>query len=210
MISAERIEQGYPSSGLAVAGPNARTVASFRDSGALVYGEIGVYEADTALAIAQELDGRGEIHLFDFEDKVSAAVRRLEQHGFSNVVAHPNSRKLLDSYNWSLMALLRERRQPLFEYVFLDGAHTWALDALAFLLVDRLLKPGGLIEFDDYHWTIERSPSMNPAVFPASDRLYTAEQIGERQVALVVELLVRRDAHYEELVENRLFRKRDR
>ncbi|MEY2515517.1 MAG: hypothetical protein QOJ89_2875 [bacterium] len=207
MISAEQIEQGYPSTGLAVAGPNARTVASFRASGALVYGEIGVYEADTALAIAQELGGRGEIHLFDFEDKVGAAVQRLASAGYENVVAHPNSRKLLDSYNWSLMALLREREQPLFDYVFLDGAHTWAVDALAFLLVDRLLKAGGLIEFDDYHWTIERSPSMNRAAFPASDRMYTREQMGERQVALVVDLLVRRDKRYEELVENRLFRK---
>ena len=208
MISAERIESGYPASGLAVTGPSERTVAWFRASGSLRYAEIGVYEGDTALAVARELDGCGEIHLFDFEDKVTAAVARIEGAGHCNAVAHPNSRKLMDSYNWSLMELLRERDEPRFDYVFLDGAHTWAVDALAFVLVDRLLVPGGLIEFDDYHWTIERSPSMNPSVFPASDRLYTREQMAERQVALVVELLVRRDARYEELAENRLFRKR--
>ena len=48
---------------------------------------------------------------------------------------------------------------------------------------------------------------MNTRAFPASDRLFTREQMAERQVALVVDLLVRRDRRYEEIVENRLFRK---
>ena len=208
MISAERIEAGYPTGGLAVAGPSELTVAAFRASGAMFYAEIGVYEGDTALAVARELDGCGEIHLFDFEDKVTAAAARLAADGHLNVVAHPNTRKLMDSYCWSLMELLRERDEPRFDYVFLDGAHTWAVDALAFVLVDRLLVPGGHVEFDDYFWTIERSPSMNPGVFPASDRMYTREQMREPQVALVVDLLVRRDERYEEIVANRLFRKR--
>jgi predicted O-methyltransferase YrrM len=209
VISAERIEASYPSSGLAVEGPNLRTVRSFEATGSLVFAEIGVYDGETALAIAETLAGRGEIHLFDFEDKVDAALARLRRAGHRNVIGHPNSRKLLDSYNWSLMRLLRESDARRFDYVFLDGAHTWAADALAFLLVDRLLRPGGHIEFDDYHWTIERSPSMNPRAFPATDRLYTREQIQEPQVALVVDLLVRPDERYEEVVENRLFRKRD-
>lgn len=207
MISAELVESGYPVEGLAVDGASERTVAAFRDSGALRYAELGVYGGDTALAIARELNGDGELHLFDFEDKVAGALARIEAEGFRNAVGHPNTRKLMDSYNWSLMGLLRERNEPRFDYVFLDGAHTFAVDALAFALVDRLLVPGGLIEFDDYFWTIARSPSMNPAVFPASDRLYTREQMAEPQVALVVELLVRGGGRYEEIESNRLFRK---
>jgi predicted O-methyltransferase YrrM len=209
VIGVDDIELAYPSSGLAVTGANQRALESFKASGARVYAEVGVYEGDTALAVAEHLGGDGEIHLFDYDDKVAAAEARLRAAGHDNVVAHRNSRRLMDSYNWSLMRLLRERRAPLFEYVFLDGAHTWAIDALAFLLLDRLLVPGGWIEFDDYHWTIARSPSMKPEVFPASARLYTEEQMEEAQVALVVDLLVRRDRRYEELVENRLFRKRE-
>lgn len=211
MISAERIEEnaGYPSDGLAVDGPNVQVVDHFRASGATRFAEIGVYEGDTTLAVAEALGGRGEIHLFDFEDKVTAVAARLAEAGHSgNVVLHPNSRKLLDSYNWSLMRLLQESGEPRFDYVFLDGAHTWGVDALAFMLLDRLLEPGGHIEFDDYYWTIERSPSMSPDVFPATDRMYTREQIAEQQVALVVDLLVRTDPRYEEVVEDRLFRKR--
>jgi hypothetical protein len=122
---------------------------------------------------------------------------------------HANSRKVLDSYNWSLMKLLRDGAAGRFDYVFIDGAHTWALDALAFLLVDRLLAPGGYVDFDDYTWTLAHSPSMSPEAFPPTDRLYTREQIEARQVALVVDLLVRSDPRYEEVVENKVFRKRE-
>jgi hypothetical protein len=129
------------------------------------------------------------------------------RRGHRNVTAHPNTRKVFDSYNWSLMELLRDGDGPAFDYVFIDGAHTWALDALAFLLVDRLLAPGGYVDFDDYHWTLARSPSMSPEAFPPTSKLYTEEQIAERQVALVVDLLVRPDGRYDEVVENKIFRK---
>jgi len=202
----QAVARAFPETALQVTGPNERTVSSFAESGCSRYAEIGVYEGDTALGIAEVLGGRGELHLFDFEDRTRAVAQRLRAAGHANVVEHPNSRRLLDSYNWSLMQVLRTSDGPAFDYVFLDGAHTWAHDALAFLLVDRLLEPGGYIDFDDYVWTLRDSPSMNPRAFPEVRRLYSDEQIAERQVQLVVELLVR-DRGYEEIVCNRVFRK---
>ncbi len=200
--------QSYPTGELNVTAANSQTVEFFAASGCRMYAELGVYEGDTALAIATSLDGHGELHLFDFEDRVDAVAARLRQAGHENVFAHANSRRLLDSYNWSLMQLLQESRAPIFDYVFVDGAHTWAHDALAFFLIDRLLQPGGYIDFDDYTWTLRNSPSMNPAAFPEVERLYTDDQIDTAQVALVVDLLVKPDAAYEEVVPNKIFRKR--
>jgi predicted O-methyltransferase YrrM len=197
----------YPSGELNVTSANSQTVAFFAASGCRTYAELGVYEGDTALAIATSLEGAGELHLFDFDDRVKAVAERLRTAGYENVFTYPNSRRLLDSYNWSLMQLLDEHRGPVFDYVFVDGAHTWAHDALAFLLVDRLLRPGGYIDFDDYTWTLRNSPSMNPTVFPEVRRLYTDDQIDTAQVALVVDLLVRLDGAYEEVVPNKIFRK---
>ena len=113
----------------------------------------------------------------------------------------------MDSYNWSLMRLLAKHDGPVFDYVFLDGAHTWALDALAFCLIDRLLIPGGYVDFDDYSWTLAGSPSMRPEVFPDVRRLYSDEQINQAQIALVADLLVRRDPRYSEVVPDKIFRK---
>jgi predicted O-methyltransferase YrrM len=205
----DTIEQSYTEAPLNVEGPNGKTVDFFRSTDCRVYAEIGVYLGGTAELIATQLAGEGAIHLFDFEDRVRPVAERLTQQGHRNVRAHANTRRVFDSYNWSLMRLLREGAAGSFDYVFIDGAHTWALDALAFLLVDRLLADGGYVDFDDYGWTLARSPSMNPTAFPPTSRLYTDEQIHERQVALVVDVLVRPDPRYEEVVENKIFRKRE-
>jgi predicted O-methyltransferase YrrM len=201
------VDHAFPTGQLNVQGANERTVEFFSQTTASSYAEIGVYRGDTALEIANHLAGRGRLHLFDYDDRLHEVERRLRAAGHDNVTLHPNSRRLLDSYNWSLMQLLEEHRGPIFDYVFLDGAHTWAHDALAFLLVDRLLRPGGYIDFDDYGWTLRRSPSMNPVAFPEVERLYTDDQIDTAQVALVVDLLVRLDPAYEEVVPNKIFRK---
>lgn len=204
----ELVDRTCPPLDPALGEPNAQTVDFFKASGCRTFAEIGIYKGDTSLKIAEHLGGEGEIHLFDFEDNVAPVVSALGAAGHVNVVGHGNSRKLMDSYNWSLMELLREHPEPFLDYVFLDGAHTWALDALAFLLLDRLLVDGGYLDFDDYWWTAARSPTMNPAAFPATSKLYPEEQIAARQVALVVDLLVRRDPRYVEVVENKIFRKR--
>lgn len=201
------VEHAYPTAALKVDGPNERTVEFFKSTDALIYGEIGIYKGYTAQRIAEHLGAEGEVHLFDYADKIAEGGAAVRATGHPRVVEHPNTRLIMDSYNWSLMRLMKERGAPLFDYVFIDGAHTWALDALAFLLVDRLLKDGGYVDFDDYSWTLAGSPSMKPEIFPDVRRLYTPEQIEEPQVALVVDVLVRPDPRYEEVVPNKIFRK---
>jgi predicted O-methyltransferase YrrM len=202
-----QIEHAFPTGDLNVPDANLRTVEFFATTGCVCYAEIGVYKGDTTLRIAELMGGRGQIHLFDFDDRVEGVAGRLAGAGHENVVSHPNSRRLLDSYNWSLMQMLAASSEPVFDYVFLDGAHTWALDALAFCLIDRLLVDGGYIDFDDYSWTLGGSPSMRPEVFPDVRRLYSDEQIDTKQVALVVDLLVRRNPGYQEIVADKIFRK---
>jgi predicted O-methyltransferase YrrM len=169
--------------------------------------EIGIYKGHTSLGFAEYLNGRGELHLFDYEDKVRSVARSLRDRGYTSIVEHPNSSKTMDSYNWSLMNVLEVEEEPIFDYVFLDGAHTWNHDALAFLLVDRLLKPQGYIDFDDNDWTLASSPSLNPVVFPKTRDLYTSEQIEAEQVNLILKLLVRRDPRYREVVKDKIFKK---
>lgn len=149
----------------------------------------------------------GESYTFDFEDRLDRVTQRLRAKHLTNFVAHGNSRRTLDSYNWSLMRMLQQNPAPLFDYVYLDGAHTWAIDALTFFLIDQLLKPGGYIDFDDYHWTIDGSPTVNPRVYPRMREMYTEEQMQTSQVALIVDLLVRRPGRYEEVVPEKIFRK---
>lgn len=186
---------------------NVRTMEFLASTNAQTIAEIGVDQGATSDGILTWLGGRGVVHLFDFEDSLSIVAQRLRDKRLTNFVAHGNSRRTLDSYNWSLMKLLQDSPAPVFDYVYLDGAHTWAIDALTFFLIDLLLKPGGYIDFDDYYWTIDGSPTVNPRVCPRMRQLYTDEQMQTRQVALIVELLVRRPGRYEEVVPNKIFRK---
>lgn len=184
--------------------PNARTMEFLESTNARTIAEIGVDQGATSEAILRWLGGEGALHLFDFEDQLSGVAQRLRAKDLTNFVVHGNSHRAMDSYNWSLMKVLQESPAPVFDYVYLDGAHTWAIDALTFFLADLMLKPEGYVDFDDYHWTIERSRNVNPR---ARER-YTDEQMRTPQVALIVDLLVRRPGRYEEVVPNKIFRKR--
>src|SRR5262249_44154393 len=154
----------------------------------------------TSLELAKALNGSGELHLFDYYDRVDAVKEKIAEAGFHNVKTYGSSYKLLDSYNWHLAKLIETTNEPIFDYIFIDGAHTFAVDALTFFLGDRLLKVGGYMDFDDYGWTLASSPSLNPERFPLTAKLYTREQIDAEQVRMIVDLLVRKEGKYAEIV----------
>jgi hypothetical protein len=171
------------------------------------YAELGFHNGDTACKVAALLAPTATMHLFDFEEKCSAVGPLVAKAGPCRVIVHPNSDLARDSYCWSLMKVLAQHKEPIFDYVYIDGAHTWDVDALAFFLVDRLLKPGGFVDFDDYYWSIAKSGSMNPDAFPRIREFYTEEQIVAPQVALIIELLVKRSGRYRPVVEKKIYQK---
>lgn len=55
--------------------------------------------------------------------------------------------------------------EPIFDLCFLDGAHNFEIDCCAFFLVDKLLKPGGFIVFDDLNWSYSQSKNLKNTDF---------------------------------------------
>jgi predicted O-methyltransferase YrrM len=204
MSGSER--SNYPRQ-VAVFSSNNATLDFIRQTNCRFIAEIGIYKGHTSLELAEFLNGEGELHLFDYEDRVADVERKIRAAGYSNVRTFGSSYKILDSYNWSLGKLLEGHTAPLYDYVFIDGAHTWAVDALTTFLADRLLKPGGYLDFDDYEWTLGKSPSLKPSSFPLTGKLYTDEQISARQVKMIIDLTVRRNPRYREVVPNKIFQK---
>lgn len=96
------------------------------------------------------------------------------------------------SYTWELMKLLERKEPPRFDFVFIDGAHTWETDGLAFFIVDRLLRPGGWILFDDLEWTLG-SGGMKDVPWVKE---LPEEQRHTPQIEKVFELLVKRHPGY--------------
>jgi hypothetical protein len=90
------------------------------------------------------------MHLFDFTERLDELSSDLRRLGYFNIECYGNTSKHWDSHNWTLAKFLLEGKEGIYDYIYVDGAHTFAVDGLAFFLCDRLLKPGGFLEFDDY------------------------------------------------------------
>ncbi len=193
----------YPRLRLAVSMP---TVDNVRKLQPLSYAELGCYHGATTIEIAKVLPPEATIYLFDYADTVAIANRAIQKATGRVPVCYGNSCKLRDSYCWSL-GLLIDDGTVRFDYVFIDGAHTWDVDGFAFFLVDKLLSPGGHIEFHDCRWRLSGSKRLNPTAFPLTQEFYTPQQIRSRQVKMIVNRLVRPHPDYEEVIRGRLFRK---
>jgi SAM-dependent methyltransferase len=100
-------------------------------------------------------------------------------------------------YNWWLADLLKKQLvdgvyQPLFDFVFLDGAHEWQPDALAAQLAVHLLKPGGWLVLDDLNFVIRSMPRWKDSHGHLSDR-----ELDSYQVGMVWDLVIRQHAELE-------------
>ena len=146
------------------------------------------------IASALEANGRGRLTSVDVPsalERSPLASELLEQAGLSDRVCFEIEQT---SYTWFLHRALREQLrdatiEPIYDFVFLDGAHTWDVDGLAFLLVDKLLKPGGWILFDDLYWRLD----------PACWRDVPEAERALAQVKEVWELLVITHPGYDEM-----------
>lgn len=100
------------------------------------------------------------------------------------------------TYTWELMKILEaNEKNPesalTFDFCFIDGHHSWEVDGFAFLLVDKLLKPGSWILFDDMFWSFASMPADHKFVIELSE-----EERNTAQIAKVFELLVKKHSNY--------------
>jgi predicted O-methyltransferase YrrM len=95
-------------------------------------------------------------------------------------------------YNWYLADLISQNTRdgvcrPVFDFCFLDGAHEWLPDALAFFLIEKLLKPGGWLVLDGVNFRLRGcQPHWEKVFGHLSDR-----ELDVCQVGMVFDLVVR-------------------
>jgi predicted O-methyltransferase YrrM len=157
--------------------------------------ELGFAHGVSTLYIAGALESIGEGRLTSVDNRSAlerepSAADLLEQAG----LAHRVDLVYEDtSYTWFLHDRVREQIrdgacEPCYDFCFLDGAHTWDVDGFTFYLVDKLLRPGSWILFDDLGWKLdERWPDV-----PEHQRQFA-------QVREVFDILVGTDPAYREL-----------
>ncbi|AMS44701.1 MULTISPECIES: class I SAM-dependent methyltransferase [Aminobacter] len=199
----ERIGPDNPTISRPAPGIEERIASLLEQAPDAAVAEIGVGIGATTQAIAKTMKGRGKLHIFDFQDSVDELKADLNGLGFFNVVAHGNTRRHWDSYHWSLAKLLDAMRCPIFDYAYLDGSHLLLHDLPAFVILDKLVKPGGFIEFDDYGWKFENSTWMKAT----RHEYITDEHAAVPNIKMLVDLFVKGNPNYRMVTTNRLFQR---
>jgi SAM-dependent methyltransferase len=100
-------------------------------------------------------------------------------------------------YHFKLAKGFLEKKLPMFDMAYVDGGHVFHLDAPAAIVLKELCNPGGLILFDDWNWSIAKSPSLKPSVKPEILEHYDGEQIKACHVQMVCKTVMDTDPRFE-------------
>jgi predicted O-methyltransferase YrrM len=158
--------------------------------------ELGFCHGVSTCYFAAILDkiSKGHITTIDLESV------RSEKPGIESLLSDLGLQKYVTviheptSYTWRLMKMLEEQLGPRFDFCYIDGAHDWFTDGFAFLLIDKLLRPGGWVVFDDIDWTFATSPNLKNTPFVQK---MPEDEKSTPQIRKVYELLVRTHPDYE-------------
>jgi predicted O-methyltransferase YrrM len=161
--------------------------------------ELGFRHGVSSCYMAGALDelGGGNITTIDLvnarraEPNIEQLMSSLGLTEYATVFYEPTS------YTWRLMKMIEDNPSPRFDFCYIDGAHSWFTDGFAFFLVDRLLKPGGRIIFDDLYWTYESSPTLK---YTEKVKLMPQDEKSTPQILKIFELLVKTHPSYGEFL----------
>jgi SAM-dependent methyltransferase len=88
----------------------------------------------------------------DFVHVCDMHAQRIRDAAVANVNIRFLGNSARGSYSWTLFELLQKGET--FDIIYLDGHHTFYVDAPALMLAHLLLKPGGIFMLDDITWTL--------------------------------------------------------
>lgn len=111
--------------------------------------------------------------------------------------------RMKTGYNWFLHDKIAEqssdnRCKPCYDLCIIDGPKNWTIDGAAFFLVDKLLRDGGRIIFDDYKWTYAAADKRRDATDGITHRALSEAELETPQVREIVDLLVMQHPDYSE------------
>src|SRR3954465_11643360 len=155
------------------------------------------------LAAALEDNGAGRLTTVDFagaayEPPPEAVLERAGVAGRVAIV------RRFSSYTWWLKEQVQARSdragnvEPVYDFVYLDGAKNWTIDGLAVVLVEKLLRPGGWLLMDDLDWTYAQDPGRE-ATDGVVHRELSERERSEPHLRAVFDLVIAQHPSFTEL-----------
>ena len=103
-------------------------------------------------------------------------------------------------YTWELLKLIEKQTIndvciPCFDFCYIDGGHSW-IDGYGFLLVEKLLKPGSWILFDDLYIAFSTDSFMKNSEYVKG---LSEEEKETQQVFKIFKLLVKQHPNIDKI-----------
>jgi predicted O-methyltransferase YrrM len=168
--------------------------------------ELGVAHGTATCYMAAALDelGAGSITAVDLSASqhhyVPSPEQQLLRSGLSRYV---HIARYETGYSWFLHDEIKRQTfndvcEPNYDLCIIDGSKNWTIDGGAFFLVDKLLRPGGMLVFDDYSWTYALANRRRDTTDGVSHRQLSANELRTPAVREIFELLVKQHPNYSE------------
>ncbi len=163
--------------------------------------ELGFFHGVSSAYIAETLREMGGGHLttIDLEwtrsksPNIDAVLAQLDLTEYVTVYYEPRS------YTWRMMKMIEAGQNESFDFCYIDGGHLWDVSGFGFFLVEKLVKPGGWVLFDDLDWRVK--PYYDRLVAEGKEpepwmQALTAEERETKQVRKIWELLVKQHPRF--------------
>jgi predicted O-methyltransferase YrrM len=155
------------------------------------------------MAAALAANGSGRLTAVDLESAREWQQPAIEELlGTTGLASIVRVRREPTSYTWFLKKEIEAASSggvctPCYDFCFVDGAKNWTIDTAAFFLIDKLLKPGGWIVFDDLQWTYRSKLAEGKR---KTDGVYMTgmsdDELDQPHVELIYSLLVMQHPDY--------------
>jgi predicted O-methyltransferase YrrM len=169
------------------------------NKGSITFYEIGVGVGATTLPVSKAISdngGIGRIITFSRDRDVEDLISDLNEMGYDFVEGIGSPGKTYSGYHFEMAVAFSKSELPEFDLAYMDGGHVFHLDASATCILKELCKPSGYIIFDDYHWSLQKSPTLNPKSNPQTRNDYDQNQIDASHVELICKTLMNTDPRY--------------
>lgn len=164
--------------------------------------ELGFAHGVSACTMAAAMDenGHGSIDTVDlrksktWQEKVVGIEQLSERLGVSRYI---NVHRETTCYTWWLKKAIEQKAsdpnwKP-YDFIFLDGSHSWNIDTAAFFLCEKILAPGGWILFDDLKYNYEQyfQRTGNKHRFGVARDDLADDELTQSHVGMIYEMLVK-------------------
>jgi len=167
------------------------------DNKNIVYYEIGIGIGATVHSVAKLLNNRGQIYIFSRKQDCEELKNDLLKIGYNNINNdYQSENNTYSGYHFDMACGMIEGKLPKFDFAYLDGGHVFHLDAPTTCILKELCNINGVILFDDYAWSLETSPTLNPKKRPGTLLEYDEKQIKSKHIPMICNIFMDTDKRF--------------